>query len=291
VTTAGESGRRPVDGLLKLLELEPLDRDLFLGDPGPGEGRLFGGLVAAQSVMAAGLTVNEGDVHSIHAYFLRPGRHDLPIRFVVDRIRDGRTFTTRRVVAHQSGEAIFSLEASFARPEDGIAHQMVEMPAAPDPEACEDWEKVRSRLFETALRFHTSAVEVRMCDPDDFTARMKATNERQMWMRPNGVMPDDTLIHSAVMAYASDRTLLSTAGRPHGMVPGQMIGSSLDHAMHWHRRPRFDDWLLYAAQSPVAHSARGLIYGAMYTRDGTRVASVVQEGLIRIPRKVGAEEV
>ncbi|MGH0033964.1 MAG: acyl-CoA thioesterase [Myxococcota bacterium] len=290
MTSEGRGERRPIEGLLKLLELEPLDRDLFLGDPGPGEGRLFGGLVAAQSVMAAGLTVESGDVHSIHAYFLRPGRHDLPIRFVVDRIRNGRTFTTRRVVAHQSGEAIFSLEASFARPEEGIAHQMVEMPDAPDPEACEDWEKVRSRLFKTAGRLHGSAVEVRMCDPDDFTPKMRASNERRMWMRPSGAMPDDTLVHSAVMAYASDRALLSTAGRPHGLVPGQMRGSSLDHAMHWHRRPHFDDWLLYAADSPVAHSARGLIYGAMYRRDGTRVASVVQEGLIRVPREVGAEE-
>jgi acyl-CoA thioesterase-2 len=286
-----ESGeRRPLDGLLKLLQLEPLDRDLFLGNPGPGEGRLFGGLVAAQSVMAAGLTVAEGDIHAIHAFFLRPGRHDVPIRFVVDRIRDGRTFTTRRVVAHQGGEAIFSLEASFARPERGIEHQMVAMPEVPAPETCEDWEKVRARLFGAAARLHASAVEVRMCDPDDFTSRMTKSYERQMWMRPNGTMPDDTLIHSAVMAYASDRTLLSTAARPHGMVPGQMRGASLDHAMHWHCKPHFDDWILYAAESPVARSARGLIHGAMYARDGTLVASVVQEGLIRVPREVGAEE-
>ncbi len=282
--------RRPIDSLLRLLELDPLDRDLFLGDPGPGEGRLFGGLVAAQSVMAAALTVESGDVHSLHAYFLRPGRHDTPIRFVVDRIRDGRTFTTRRVVAHQAGEAIFSLEASFARPEEGIEHQMAEMPDAPDPDECEDWEKVRARLFKTGPRFHGNAVEVRMCDPDDFTPNMRSHGKRRMWMRPAGPMPEDARLHAAVMTYASDRTLLSTAGRPHGLVPGQMRGASLDHAVHWHRVPRFDDWLLYAADSPVAHSARGLIYGAMYDRTGVRVASVVQEGLIRIPREVGAEE-
>jgi len=283
-------GRPPIESLLRLLDLEVLDRDLFLGHPGRGEGRLFGGLVAAQSVVAAGRTVERGSIHSLHAYFLRPGRHEIPIRFVVDRIRDGRTFTTRRVVAHQSGEAIFNLAASFARPEDGISHQMVEMPEVPDPEECEDWEKVRSRLFRTEERLHTQAVELRMCDPDDFTPRMRASGTRRMWIRPSGPLPDDPLVHAAVMAYTSDRALLSTAGRPHGLVPGQMQGASLDHAMHWHRPPRFDDWLLYDAESPVAHSARGLIYGAMYRRDGARVASVVQEGLIRIPRSVGAEE-
>jgi acyl-CoA thioesterase-2 len=280
----------PVMGLCRLLELEALDRDLFVGNPGPGEGRLFGGLVAGQAVMAACLTVDEGDIHSLHAYFLRPGRHDVPIRLVVDRIRDGRTFTTRRVVAHQSGEAIFSLAASFARPEEGISHQQSDMPDVPPPEECEDWEKVRAQLFGSSMRHGHSAVELRMCDPDDFGPRMRSEARRMMWMRPNGQLPDDPRVHAAVLAYASDRSLLSTAGRPHGLVPGQMRGASLDHAMHMHQPARFDDWVLYAAESPVAHAARGLIYGAMYRRDGTRFASVLQEGLIRLPRPLAPEE-
>lgn len=272
-----------IDRLLGRLDLEQLDRDLFLGNPGPGEGRLFGGMVAGQSVMAAGLTVEAGLLHSLHAYFLRPGRHDSPIRFVVDRIRDGRTFTTRRVVAHQGGEAIFNLSASFATPEDGISHQD-DMPEAPAPEDCEDWEAARARALNIPWRSHSQAVELRMCDPGDFEPEKGAPATRKMWMRPRGKMPDDPLRHAAVLAYASDRTLLSTAGRPHGLVPGQMRGASLDHAMWLHRPPCFDDWILYAAESPVAHAARGLIHGAMYSREGVRVASVAQEGLIRIPR-------
>jgi acyl-CoA thioesterase-2 len=281
--------RAPTTKLFELLALERLDADLFLGNPGQGEGRLFGGLVAAQSVMAAGLTVEQGDLHSLHAYFLRPGRHDVPIRFVIDRIRNGRTFTTRQVVAYQSGEAIFNMSASFTRYEAGIEHQD-EMPAAPSPEECEDWEKTRARVLKMPVRWHSSPVEVRMCDPDDFTSRMRRSNRRMMWMRPSGPVPEGSLHHAALLAYASDRTLLSTAGRPHGLVPGQMRGASLDHAMHLHHVPRFDDWILYAAESPVAFAARGLIYGAMYRRDGTRIASVVQEGLIRIPLTVGEDE-
>jgi len=270
----------PVERLLSLLELDPLDRDLFLAQPGPGEGRLFGGLVAAQSVVAAGRTVEGRFLHSLHAYFLRPGRHDVPLRFVVDRIRDGRTFATRRVVAHQAGEAIFNLAASFCTPEDGISHQD-DMPEAPPPEACEEWEQARARLLKLPVRWHGGAVELRMCDPDDFRPGVRSPASRLLWMRPRGPMPEDPLLHAALLTYASDRTLLSTAGKPHGLVPGRMRAASLDHAMHLHHPPRFDDWLLYAAESPVAHAARGLIQGAMYRRDGTRIASVLQEGLLR----------
>lgn len=273
----------PLDKLLKLLKLERLDRDLFLGDPGGGRGRLFGGLVAAQSVMAAGLTVEDGDLHSLHAYFLRPGRHDSPLRFVVDAIRDGRTFTTRRVVAMQAGEAIFNLSASFAKPEEGISHQD-EMPEANGPEGIEDWEQRRARLSDSALRWRNDAIELRMCEPDDFDEGANKQAERKLWMRPRGVLPDDPLIHAALLVYASDRTLLSTAGRPHGLMPGKMRAASLDHAVWLHRPPRFDDWILYATNSPVAHGARGLIHGAMFSQDGVRICSVTQEGLIRLPR-------
>src|SRR5262245_13845120 len=159
-----EAQESPLEVLLGCLDLEALDADLFLGDPGPGAGRLFGGMVAAQSVIAAGRTVpTERPLHSLHAYFLRPGRHDAPIRFVVDRIRDGRSFTTRRVVAHQAGEAIFNLDASFARPEAGIAHQDP-APQAPPPEQCEDWEVARSRVLGLGHAWRESAAEVRIAE-------------------------------------------------------------------------------------------------------------------------------
>jgi acyl-CoA thioesterase-2 len=211
--------RDPLAGLLRRLDLEPLDRDLYLGGTGGGQGRLFGGLVAAQSVVAAGRTVAEGALHSLHAYFLRPGRHRVPIRFVVDRIRDGRTFTTRRVVAHQGGEAIFNLAASFARPESGISHQDA-MPDAPAPDGLEDWEDVRARtLGSPAQRRPDGPVEIRVCDPDDPDPAVKQTPYKRIWMRPRGPLPEDPLVHAAVLVYASDRTLLSTAARPHGLSP------------------------------------------------------------------------
>lgn len=275
----------PLARLLERLALERLDRDLFLGDPGPGEGRLFGGMVAGQSLVAAGRTVEEGTVHSLHGYFLRPGSHGVPIRFVVDRIRDGRSFTTRRVVAHQGGEAIFSLEASFARPEDGIEHEDP-MPAAPDPEALRDWEDARAEILrDPAARRRDGPVEVRICDPEHFSGEPKPPRQ-SVWIRPrDGALPDDPLVHAAVLVYASDRTLVNTAARPHGLPWGRRVAASLDHAVWLHRTPRFDDWVLYASQSPAAHSARGLVFGAMYRRsDGARIASVAQEGLIRIPR-------
>lgn len=273
--------RGPLAGLLSLLELEALDADLFLGEPGPGSGRLFGGMVAAQSVMAAYRTVDSGALHSLHAYFLRPGRHDVPIRFVVHRIRDGRTFTTRRVVAHQAGEAIFNLSSSFTRPEEGISHQD-EMPDAPAPETLRDWEDVRAELLDDAEeRRGDGPVEVRVCDPDGYAgARRPAV--QQVWMRPRGPIPDDPRLHAAVLVYASDRTLLNTAARPHGLGFGQRLAASLDHALWLHREPRFDDWVLYASHSPVAHAARGLVFGALYTRTGTRLATTAQEGLLRL---------
>jgi acyl-CoA thioesterase-2 len=284
---AAAGGRGPLAGLLSLLELEALDSDLFLGDPGPGTGRLFGGMVAAQSVMAAyrtvGGTVGAGTIHSLHAYFLRPGRHDVPLRFVVHRIRDGRTFTTRRVVAHQAGEAIFNLAASFARPEEGISHQDA-MPEAPDPETLRDWEDVRAEIVGDGERRGNGPVEVRVCDPEGYVGARRPPDQL-VWIRPRAPIPDDPRLHAAVLVYASDRTLLSTAARPHGLGWGQRIAASLDHAFWLHRPPRFDDWMLYASHSPAAHAARGLVFGALYRRDGTRLATTAQEGLIRTPRR------
>jgi acyl-CoA thioesterase-2 len=276
------SSGAPLGRLLELLRLDPLDSDLYLGETPQGEGRLFGGLVAAQAVRAASLTTTSGDLHSLHAYFLRPGAHGVPIRFVVHRIRDGRTFTTRRVVAHQGGEAILGLEASFARPEPGISHQDP-APAAEAPEGLPDWEELRARMLRQPEAVRPQPIEVRTCDPDDPEGRPQPPAKR-VWMRPAGPVPDDRRVHEALLVYASDRTLLSTAARPHGLPWGRRSVASLDHAMWLHRPARFDDWILYASHSPVAHAARGLVLGALYDRAGVRIASVAQEGLIRTPR-------
>ena len=275
--------RSPLERLVELLTLERLDADLYLAETPAGAGRLFGGLVAAQAMMAASATVPRGDLHSLHAYFLRPGAHQVPIRFVVHRIRDGRTFTTRRVVAHQGGEAILGLESSFTLRESGISHQDA-MPEAPAPENVPDWEELRAAMLHQPEAMRPQPIEVRTCDPDDPDGKPLPPRKR-VWMRPLGPVPDDPRLHEALLVYASDRTLLSTASRPHGLPWGKRMVASLDHAMWLHRPARFDDWVLYASESPVAHAARGLVFGAMYDRHGVRIASVAQEGLVRIPRK------
>lgn len=282
-----KSTRSQVDRLVAQLQLEQLDRDLFLGDPGKGERRLFGGLVAAQSVVAAYRTVEEGALHSLHAYFLRPGRHDAPIRYVVYRIRDGRTFTTRDVVAYQAGEAIFNLSSSFVKPEEGVSHQGP-MPDVPGPDGLPDWEIVRPDRHEEREIMRRwvadSPIEVRTCDPPGKQSPAGEAPSRRVWIRAKGVLPEDPMIHAAVLTYASDMGLIATARIPHGIGRGQPTAASLDHAVWFHQPPRFDGWLLYVSESPIANAARALILGQMYRQDGTRIASVAQEGLIRTPR-------
>jgi acyl-CoA thioesterase-2 len=277
----------PFDVLLECLDLEALDSDLFLGDPGPGEGRLFGGMVAAQSVMAASRTVaNDRRLHSIHAYFLRPGRHDVPLRFVVDRIRDGRSYTTRRVKAHQAGESIFSLEASFAVPEDGVEHQD-EMPVVPPPEAAEDWDDMRMRLSGDSAIRREGPVEARVLVPIDEVAEGGPPEAVQtLWMRVNGQLPDDPNVHTAMLIYMTDRGLLGSLARRHRTHFGNHMAASLDHAVWIHQVPKFEDWVLYDCASPISRGGRGLCFGNMYDRrDGSRIASVAQEGLLRVARK------
>jgi acyl-CoA thioesterase-2 len=276
----GEALESPLDELLRNLDLESLDADLYLGHPGAGSGRLFGGMVAAQSVVAAGRTVEpRRRLHSLHAYFLRPGRHDAPLRFSVDRIRDGRTFTTRRVKVFQAGEAIFNLSASFCLPEEGIAHQDP-APQVPGPEGLEDWEVLRARVQPLAPRFE-SPVEVRMIDP--WTDAPSPARQRN-WMRVRGRLPEDPLVHTAMLVYASDRTLLGTASRPHAIPWEERIGASIDHAVWIHHPALLDGWLLYTSESPIAQDGRAMIFGAIHTPDGRRIASVAQEGLIRVIR-------
>jgi acyl-CoA thioesterase-2 len=288
-----DSGRAQerLDRLVSLFDLDRLDRDMFLGDPGEGERRLFGGLVAAQAVVAAYRTVDEGSLHSVHAYFLRPGRYDVPIRYVVYRIRDGRTFTTRDVVAYQSGEAIFNLSSSFARPEEGVSHQQP-MPDVPLPDGLPEWEFMRPDRMPEAMRgaegwWRDNPIEMRACDPWN-TEWPDGMPRRRVWMRARGTFPDEEVVHAALLTYASDRGLIATARMPHNITrnPMQMGGSaSLDHTLWFHYPPRFDGWLLFTSESPAAHNARALILGQMYTRDGVRVASVAQEGLVRLPRE------
>jgi len=276
-----------IDDLCRRLTLERLDRDLFLADTGSGQGRLFGGLVAAQSTMAVLATVERSEpggrpaqsLHSIHAYFLRPGSYGQPIRFVVDRIRDGRSFTTRRVVAHQNGEAIFNMAASFARAEQGRSQQRP-MPETAPPDGLEEWTTLYARAVgQPEPKTFDSPIDVRAIDPKEFEI---AAPDRQVWIRPRGVLPDDPDLHTATLIYATDRTLLSTAMRASGAFPQQSaMAASLDHAVWLHHPTRFDDWMLYASTSPISQSARGLIFGSIYRRDGAQVASVAQEALIR----------
>lgn len=278
----GDTEPSPIGALARRLEVEALDRDLFLGNEPRGTGRLFGGFVAAQATIAAGRTVEGSQLHSLHSYFLRPGSYDKAIRYVVDRIRDGRTYTTRRVVALQGGEAIFTLSASFTRPEDGISHQDP-MPDVPPPDELPDWEDLREERMGT--RGGTPALEVRACEPDEeFRPGVPRPARRNIWIRARGTLPDDPILHAAMFVYSSDRMLLSTAGLPHGLVMGQTLNASLDHAVHLHRPERFDGWILYAAESPAAHKARALTRGAMFSQAGVLIASVTQEGLIRMPR-------
>ncbi|HVN87377.1 MAG TPA: acyl-CoA thioesterase domain-containing protein [Candidatus Binatia bacterium] len=278
-----DTSTAPLSRLLHRLNLEQLDRDLFIGRSGRGEGALFGGMVAAQAAIAAGRTVSERHLHSLHGYFLRPGQHRVPIRFVVDRIRDGRTFATRSVVAHQAGEAIFNLSASFTKSEPGVEHQEPMPSDAPAPDGLLDWEDLRAHLLgDPAQRRPDGPVEVRVCDPDSPDPTVKLPARRRVWMRPRGRLPDDPLLHAAMLVFASDRTLLRTAGRPHGLTWKLRMGASLDHTVWLHRAPRFDDWVLFDCVSPVAHGARALITAAMYRRDGVRIASVAQEGLLRV---------
>jgi acyl-CoA thioesterase-2 len=279
-----------LDAVLALMDLEELEVNLFRGrSPEAGSQRVFGGQVLGQALVAAGRTVQaERPAHSLHAYFLRPGDPATPILYQVDRTRDGRSFTTRRVTAIQHGQAIFHLEASFHRPERGPEHQE-EMPDVPDPESLptwrERWEPVAARApaLLRAWWLRERPIETRYATWVDPLEPEKAPPRLLVWIRAAGVLPDALLLHQCVVAYASDMTLLDTVSLPHAIAwtdEAHQI-ASLDHAMWFHRPFRADDWLLYAQESPVAAGARGFAAGRLFTRDGTLAVSVVQEGLIR----------
>jgi acyl-CoA thioesterase-2 len=281
--------QRMLDELLVILDLEELEVNLFRGrSPQDMRLRVFGGQVAGQALVAAGRTVEERAVHSLHAYFLRPGDPKTPIVYQVDRIRDGHSFTTRRVVAIQHGEAIFILSASFQRAETGPIHTMP-MPDVPPPESLptteERYAKLKDQMHPEVWKWVTRERPIDTRSVTDHNPFKPVAREpRQLvWIRASGTLPDDPVLHGCVVAYASDLMLLDTATLPHAIAwnDPHYAMASLDHAMWFHRPFRADAWLLYAQESPAAHGARGFTLGHFFTRDGTLVASVAQEGLIR----------
>jgi acyl-CoA thioesterase-2 len=280
----------PVESLLATLDLEQIEENLFRGrSPQVGWQRVFGGQVIGQSLVAAARTVTGRMAHSLHAYFLREGDPAVPIVYEVDRIRDGKSFTTRRVVAIQHGQAIFSMNASFQVAEEGLDHQ-IPMPDAPPPESLPSEADLQAAYMHAApegvRRYweRPRPIELRPVDLRHFLSRDKLPPQQLVWVRATGRLPDDPEIHRCVLAYASDMTLLDTALFAHGRMifDRDLQGASLDHAMWFHRDFRADEWMLYAADSPSASGARGFTRGSLFTRDGRLAASVAQEGLIRL---------
>ncbi len=282
--TADEPKPVTVDRLLWLFDLERLDRDLFRAPVPPtdrlgGGGRLFGGQVAAQALRAATLTVEvDHHVHSLHGYFLRPGRPDLPLILSVDRIREGNSFTTRRVLAIQDGEAIFSTSVSFHKDEPG-GEYAPSMPAdVPGPDDAEElWEE---SVFAEFLRRSPFEVLELPEPPRDEHGHLSST--RRVWARTRGALPDDRALHACVATFFSDMGAVYAAARSVGAGFGTVMGASLDHAMWFHRPLAMDDWVLYDLVPVNAGGARGLVRGSMYRRDGTIAVSVSQEALIRL---------
>jgi len=276
--------------LVEMLQVEQLEHNLFRGVSGDiGSPRVFGGQVLGQALMAAALTVEPArSVHSLHAYFLRPGDKAAKIVYDVDRIRDGGSFTTRRVVAIQHGQPIFNFAASFHVREDGPRHQ-AEMPKVVGPDGLMSVNELRRQNIDKwperlrAVLHAETAIEIRQCEPSDpFNPPTRAPRD-DAWMRASDRLPDDPVLHQAMLAYASDFGLLHAALLPHGLsfMNGSVQAVSLDHAMWFHDEFRMDEWLLYATDSPAAHGARGFCRGNIFTQDGRLIASVAQEGLMR----------
>jgi acyl-CoA thioesterase-2 len=275
--------------LLSILDLEPLEHNLFRGrSPQVGWQRVFGGQVIGQALTAAQRTVDGRAAHSLHAYFMRPGDPAVPIVYQVDRLRDGGSFSTRRVIAIQHGEAIFSLGASFQSEETGFDHQ-VPMPEVPPPEALPSESDLKELFLEkapAAIRRYFErerALEIRPVDASHYVSREPLPPVQHVWIRATGKLPDDPGIHRSVLAYASDMTLLDTALYAHGrnIFDPDLQVASLDHALWFHRPFRADEWLLYSEDSPSASGGRGFSRGSLFRRDGVLIASVAQEGLIR----------
>jgi acyl-CoA thioesterase-2 len=277
--------------LIELLDVEELDTDLYRGARQPGGvGRVFGGQVIGQALQAAQKSVEGGKAaHSLHAYFMRPGNEDYPILYRVVRDFEGRSFATRRVIAMQRGQPILNMAASFQLPEEGLHHQDA-MPQVPPPEDLRSESELRDEIQEMVpeklRRFFLRArpIEIRPVAPRNWFAPTPSEPVQHSWFRAAAPLPDDPALHRAMLAYATDMTLLGTCMLPHGVtwMTGQVQTASLDHAVWLHEPFRFDDWLLYTTDSPWSGHARGFNRGRIFTRDGRLIASAAQEGLIRV---------
>ena len=280
---------RALDQLLTILDIERLEENLFRGlSPQVGWQRVFGGQVIGQALVAANRTVNGRLAHSLHAYFLRAGDPSVPIIYNVDRIRDGGSFTTRRVVAVQHGQAIFSMAASFHKEETGLEHQ-IKMPEVPPPESLPSEAELKACLIDRvppqvkAYWERERPIEIRPVDLSRYLTPGNHAPSQQVWIRATGELPNDQSLHQCVLAYASDFTLLDTALIAHGrfVFDPKLMLASLDHALWFHRKLRADEWLLYAQDSPISGGGRAFCRGMLFTRDGKLVASTAQEGLLR----------
>lgn len=279
------------DDLIALLDLEPLEHNIYRGQNRDiGTKRIYGGQVLAQALVAAQRTVDaDRPIHSMHGYFILAGDLSVPVVYFVDRLRDGGSFTTRRVTAIQHGQAIFNLSASFHRREEGLAHQL-EMPDVPPPEEVRpELDVIRERAQTMQGKVHSAVtqdrpLDVRPIDDDDPFEPKVMPARRAMWVRTTGRLGDDPLHHQAVLAYASDYGLIVTALRPHArsVRDPEMMVASLDHSIWFHRPFRIDEWLLYVVDAPVSSGGRGFARGTYFTREGELVASTAQEGLMRV---------
>lgn len=280
-----------VADLLRLLELKPLDEDRFEGPRRrDGVGRVFGGQVIAQALVAAQATVLEDrPAHSLHAYFLRGGSEELPIEYRVERGFDGGSFANRRVVAMQEERQILACSVSFQRPEEGPGHQVAAMPDVPPPEDLEPEDAVfaryRGEIEARAPRIvlRPRPIDVRPVNPTGLLSRELSAPVQHLWFRARAPLADDAKLHRATLAYFSDMRLMATCLLPHGLAfaRGDVKGASLDHALWFHEDVRVDEWLLYAMESPWSGHVRGLNFGRIFARDGRLVASVAQEGMFR----------
>ncbi|MFC5384904.1 acyl-CoA thioesterase II [Aquamicrobium segne] len=283
-----------MDELISILDLERLEHNLFRGrSPESDWQRVFGGQTIAQALVAAHRTVEEDrHIHSLHAYFMLPGDIKVPIIYTVERIRDGGSFTTRRVVASQHGHAIFSLEASFQKDEIGLEHQIPMPLDVPEPDLllsqAQLLERFGKNVPEWVSRYwqRPRPLEMKPVMLEHYTSREKLEPRQNIWIRTTGSVPDDRVLQCAVLAYLSDMTLLDTSTFAHGraVFDSEIQAASLDHAMWFHRPNRLDDWILYTQDSPSTRGGRGFTRGELFARDGTLIASVAQEGLIRLRR-------
>ncbi|GFP97297.1 acyl-coa thioesterase 2 [Phtheirospermum japonicum] len=284
----------------RILHLDPVDVNFFQGitlPEAPKFGKVFGGQFVGQALAAACKTVDcLKIVHSLHAYFLLVGDFDIPIIYQVHRVRDGKSFATRRVEAIQKGNVVFTLTASFQKEEEGFEHQVATLPSVPDPDELLSMEELRERRLidprlpktyrnrVASIKYVPWPVEIRYCEPNTSTNQTKSPPSLRYWFRANGTLSDDQALHRCVAAYASDLIFLQVSLNPHREKGLKSSSVSLDHAMWFHRPFRADDWLLFVIDSPNSHSARGFVCGQMFTRKGELVVSLTQEGLLRRAR-------